>query len=278
MVISIALILFLLGIFGIIVINSKQYFDYLKEQLTVEVFFKEVLDQRDMGKEVAMHKNYISGIQKHKFIKKVQYISKENAAVIAKRELAIATDDIFEENIFPASAEITLKSEFVNPKTVDSIKTILRNSPIVEDVVNDNELMTSVYRNISKITMWIIGFSILLLLIVIVLINNSIRLRIFSKRFLIKTMRLVGARRRFIIMPFVKTSAWLGFFGALLAILALTGCWYYFTQYINAPFVNNQYLLLLLVLIVTGIGIAVLSTALSTWNFLKLKTDELYTD
>lgn len=277
-VISIALILFLLGIFGVILINAKKYSDYLKEQLTVEVFFKSVHDKRDKSKEVDFHKVYIQKIKAHAFTKKIGYISKEKAARIAKNELGIGTEDLFDENIYPASVEVTLRSEFVQPKRVDSIKEILSADELVDEVVNDNELMTSVYQNINKITAWLVAFSGLLLLIVIVLINNSIRLRIFSKRFLIKTMQLVGARRWFIMRPFMVQSMWLGLIGSIISVIALSAVWYYFATYINVPYINNQYFFLIVILILVGVGIALVSTALATWRFLKLKTDELYHD
>ena len=275
-VISIALVLFLLGLFGLIVINAQSYADYIKEQLKLEAFFSDEYDPREQDKELARQQEFIDSIKTYNFVKSVQYISKEKASEIAKTELGIDDNEIFEANIFPASAQITLKPDYVNPTQVDSIKALLAKSPIVSEVVNDDELMTTVYNNIDKIRFWLMIFAGIFLVIVMVLINNSIRLRIYAKRFSIKTMQLVGARRRFIIQPFLLQSSVLGFLGAVLAILALGGLWYYFAGIVSLPWWNNDFYWLMLILVVIGVFIALLSTAIATWRYLRLRTDQLY--
>lgn len=276
-VISISLVLFLLGLFGLIIINAQSYADYIKEQLKLEAFFNDEYDPKQQDKELARQQDYIDSLKiKHSFVKNIQYISKEEASKIAKNELGIDDNAIFEANIFPASMMITLQPEFVNPKQVDSIKTIIGANPIISEVVNDDELMTTVYNNIDKIRFWLMTLAGIFLIIVMVLINNSIRLRIYAKRFSIKTMQLVGARRRFIIQPFLLQSAVLGFLGAVLAILILGGLWYYFTQMVNLPWWNEDYYWLMAVLVVTGVFIALVSTGIATWRYLRLRTDQLY--
>lgn len=275
-VISIALVLFLLGLFGLIVINAQSYADYIKEQLKLEAFFSDEYDPREQDKELVRQQEFIDSIKTYDFVKSVQYISKEKASEIAKTELGIDDNEIFEANIFPASAQITLKPDYVNPTQVDSIKTLLAKSPIISEVVNDDELMTTVYNNIDKIRFWLMVFAGVFLVIVMVLINNSIRLRIYAKRFSIKTMQLVGARRRFIIQPFLLQSSVLGFLGAVLAILALGGLWYYFAGIVSLPWWNDDFYWLMLILVVIGVFIALLSTAIATWRYLRLRTDQLY--
>lgn len=276
-VISIALVLFLLGLFGMIVINAENYANHIKEQLKLEAFFNDEYDPKQQKKELEHQQQFIDSLKvKHSFVRKVEYISKEKASDIARKELGIDDNAIFEANIFPASVLVTLKPEFVNPKQVDSIKTIIASDPIINEVVNDDELMTSVYQNIDKIRFWLMVLAGIFLLVVMVLINNSIRLRIYAKRFSIKTMQLVGARRRFIIMPFLLQSAFLGFLGAVLAILILGGLWYYFTQFVNLPWWNDEYYKLMAALIIIGVIIALISTAISTWRYLRLRTDQLY--
>ncbi|MET3731108.1 cell division protein FtsX [Moheibacter stercoris] len=275
-VISIALVLFLLGLFGLIVINAQSYADYIKEQLKLEAFFSDEYDPREQDKELVRQQEFIDSIKTYDFVKSVQYISKEKASEIAKTELGIDDNEIFEANIFPASAQITLKPDYVNPTQVDSIKTLLAKSPIISEVVNDDELMTTVYNNIDKIRFWLMVFAGIFLVIVMVLINNSIRLRIYAKRFSIKTMQLVGARRRFIIQPFLLQSSVLGFLGAVLAILALGGLWYYFAGIVSLPWWNDDFYWLMLILVVIGVFIALLSTAIATWRYLRLRTDQLY--
>lgn len=276
-VISIALVLFLLGLFGLIVINAQSYADYIKEQLKLEAFFNDEYDPRQQKTELERQQQFIDSLKTyHAFVKSTQYISKEKASEIAKKELGIDDNAIFEANIFPASVQITLNPDYVNPKQVDSIKQVISKNPIVKDVVNDDELMTTVYNNIDRITFWLMILAAIFLVIVMVLINNSIRLRIYAKRFSIKTMQLVGARRRFIIQPFLLQSAVLGFFGSLLAILALGGLWYYFSSIVTLPFWNDDYYYLIGAIFIIGIFIALISTAISTWRYLRLRTDQLY--
>lgn len=276
-VISIALVLFLLGLFGLIVINAQNYADYIKEQLKLEAFFTDENDPREQDTELARQQTFIDSLNtKHAFVKNTEYISKEKASEIAKNELGIDDNAIFEANIFPASVQITLNPEYVNPKQVDSIKQIIASDPIVSEVVNDDELMTTVYNNIDRITFWLMILAAIFLVIVMVLINNSIRLRIYAKRFSIKTMQLVGARRRFIIQPFLYQSAILGFLGSLLAVLALGGMWYYFSSKVSLAFWNDDYYLLIAAIFIVGIVIALISTAISTWRYLRLRTDQLY--
>lgn len=276
-VISIALVLFLLGLFGLIVINAQSYADYIKEQLKLEAFFNDEYDPREQDSELARQQTFIDSLKiKHAFVKSTQYISKDDASEIAKQELGIDDNAIFEANIFPASVQITLNPDYVNPKQVDSIKQIISSDPIVKDVVNDDELMTTVYNNIDRITFWLMVLAGIFLVIVMILINNSIRLRIYAKRFSIKTMQLVGARRRFIIQPFLLQSAVLGFIGAFIAVLGLGGLWYYFSEMVQMAFWNDDYYLLIGAIFVIGIVIALISTGFSTWRYLRLRTDQLY--
>lgn len=276
-VISISLVLFLLGLFGLIVINAQSYADYVKEQLKLEAFFNDEYDPREQDKEQEKQFAFIDSLKvQHDFVRNVQYISKEKASEIAKKELGIDDNEIFEANIFPASVLITLKSEYVSPEHVDSIKNIIVSDPIISEVVNDDELMTTVYNNIDKIRFWLMVLAGIFLVIVMVLINNSIRLRIYSKRFSIKTMQLVGARRRFIIKPFLIQSAFLGLLGAVLAILILGVLWYYFAELVSLPFWQEDYYKLMGILILVGVFIALISTAIATWRYLRLRTDQLY--
>lgn len=275
-VVSISLVLFLLGLFGLILINARSYADHVKEQLRVEAFFEAEHDPKQQDKELDRQKEVIDSIKTHTFVKATKYISKEKAAEIAKNELGIDASDLFEKNIFPASVQITLKSSFVNPEQVDSIKEILAAYPMIGDVVNDDELMTTVYENIDRIRFWLMLLAAIFLVIAMVLINNSIRLRIYAKRFSIKTMQLVGARRRFIVKPFLLQSAVLGFLGALLAIIALGGLWYYFADVVHLPWWNEEYWKLMGTLVLVGVIIALISTGIATWRYLRLRADQLY--
>lgn len=277
-IISISLVLFLVGIFGIIVINANNYAEYIKEQLVMEVYLKKTYDQKDVEREKEIYAATYDSIRKLPYIKSAKFISKEQAVQIAKKELGVDTSVLFEEDVFPASIAITMKSDYVEPQKLDAIRKEIEQFEWVEEVKNDNDLIKSVYDNINEIALWIIGFSILFTLIAFFLINNYIRLKIFSKRFTIKTMQLVGAKRRFILRPFLIEAFFLGLAGAALSTLVLSVIWYYFTNYINSPFPgdNLKYTLLVIGISITGILITVGSTAIATWRFLSLKLDDLY--
>jgi len=277
-VISIALVLFLLGLMGLILINAQKYSDYIKEQLVVNAYFDENYDAKDSVKIAKLEEETFKKVQLLAPVKKATYISTDMAAKEAKKSMGIDSDALFEENIFPSSIEVALKPEFVDPAKIDEAIKEIKSVPGIVDVKNDSTLMVDVYNNLSRILKWILGFSILFLILAVVLINNSIRLKIFSKRFIIKTMQLVGARRRFILKPFIVEAIILGAIGSVIGLLALGGVWYYFTSQIGSAFVqdNNQYFWLIILVLGVGIFISVLSTIFATWRFLKSNVDDLY--
>lgn len=277
-VISIALVLFLLGLMGLILINAQKYSDYIKEQLVVNAYFDENYEAKDSVKIAKMEAEVFKEIQTLAPVKKATYITREMASKEAKKAMGIDTDALFEENIFPSSVEIALKPEYVDPAKIDEAIKVIKAVPGIIDVKNDSTLMVDVYNNLSRILKWILGFSILFLILAVVLINNSIRLKIFSKRFIIKTMQLVGAKRRFILKPFIIEAVVLGAIGSAIGLLVLFGAWYYFTSQIGSAFVqdNNQYFWLVLLVFGVGIFITVLSTIVATWRFLRSNVDDLY--
>lgn len=276
--VSIALVLFLVGLFGLILINAQKYSDYIKEQLVVNAFFTENYEAKDSVKIARQEQETIREIEKLPFVKKTTYISKEQAAQEAKNSMGVDTDALFEKNIFPASVEVALKPDYVAPEKIKEVVQQISKVPGVVEVKNNSDLMIEVYNNLNRILTWILGFSLIFLVLAIVLINNSIRLKIFSKRFIIKTMQLVGAKRRFILKPFIVEAIVLGIIGAILGLLALFGVWYYFTSQIGTPFVQDkqQYLQLIAMVFVVGVIITVLSTVFATWRFLKSNIDDLY--
>lgn len=276
-VVSIALVLFLVGLSGLILINAQKYSDYLKEQLVVNAYFDQDYDAKDSLKLAKQELDAVEKIKSLAPVKKATYISREQASNEARVSLGIDSEKLFDAHIFPSSVEIALKPEYVDPAKVnDAIKQI-STVPGIVDVKNNSESQ-QIYENLNKILKWILAFSVLFLILAIVLINNSIRLKIFSKRFIIKTMQLVGAKRRFILMPFVKEAIVLGVLGAVLGILALFGVWYYFTSTIQTPFVQdtNQFILLVGLIALIGIFITVISTVFATWRFLRSNIDDLY--
>mgnify|MGYP000412980062 FL=1 len=277
-IVSIALVLFLLGLIGLILINAQKYSDYIKEQLVINAYFDENYNPKDSLRIEQTERKAFEKIKTLTPVKKVKYISREEAAKEAKRDLGVDSDALFEENIFPSSVEVTLYPEYIDPAKINEAIKQIESVPSVVEVKNNNTLMVDVYNNLNRILRWILGFSVLFLVLAVVLINNSIRLKIFSKRFIIKTMQLVGAKRRFILKPFIIEAMILGIIGAFIGLIALFGVWYYFTLEIKQDFMqdNTQYLYLVLLIIGVGVFITVLSTIIATWRFLKTSVDELY--
>ncbi|WP_226064567.1 cell division protein FtsX [Kaistella polysaccharea] len=277
-VISIALVLFLLGLMGLILINAQKYSDYIKEQLVVNAYFDENYEVKDSVKIAKLEQETFNKIQTLAPVKRATYISREMAAEEARKSMGIESSALFEENIFPSSVEIALKPEYVDPAKIDEAIKQIKSTKGITDVKNNSTLMVEVYNNLNNILKWILGFSVLFLILAVVLINNSIRLKIFSKRFIIKTMQLVGAKRRFILKPFIKEAIILGVVGALLGLAVLFGAWYYFITQIGTPFAqdNNQLIILVVGIFFGGILITVLSTIFATWRFLRTNVDDLY--
>lgn len=277
-IISISLVLFLLGIFGLIVINAQSYAEHLKRELKIEAYFKDVEDPKLKDKELDLQKSYIDSLKlKYSFVESTKYISKEDAAKIAKKDLGTDGSDFFEESIFPASVQITLNPTTIKSvEQIDSINRVLAKNTIIDEVKSDKEAMVTIYQSINKITFWLMIFAVIFLVIVVILINNSIRLKIYAKRFSIKTMQLVGARRRFIMKPFLIEGAVLGFFAAVIAIIGLSALWYTLATKVGLLLWNPNYTALILILIGIGVVIAVFSTLFAAWRYLRLKTDQLY--
>ncbi|AZA60624.1 MULTISPECIES: cell division protein FtsX [Chryseobacterium] len=276
-VVSIALVLFLLGLMGLILINAQKYSDYLKEQLVVNAYFDENYDAKDSAKIAKQESDAVQQIQKMESVKRTTYISKKMASSEAKKSLGINSEALFEEDIFPASVEIALKPQYTDSTKIGAVLTQIKAVPGIVDVKNDSDSQ-KIYDNLNKILKWILAFCVLFLVLAIVLINNSIRLKVFSKRFIIKTMQLVGAKRRFILKPFIIEAVVLGAIGSFIGLLALFGVWYYFTTAIKTPFVQdtNQYIWLVVSIFGVGLFITVLSTIIATWRFLRSNVDDLY--
>jgi len=276
-VVSIALVLFLLGLMGLIVINAKKYSDYLKEQLVVNAFFDQNYDPKDSLKIAKNEQEALKKIETIAAVKKAVYISRDRAVEEARKSMGVNTSGIFDENIFPASVEVTIKPEFTDSLKINEVLKQLKTVPGIVDVNNDTDAQ-KVYTGLNKVLKWILGFSLIFLVLAIVLINNSIRLKIFSRRFIIKTMQLVGAKRRFILIPFMKESLILGLIGAAIGLLAVSGIWYFFTSMIEMPFVQDttEYFWLALGVLFVGIFISIISTVVATWRFLKSNVDDLY--
>ena len=198
-VLSIFLVLFLLGVLGFFIINSKKLADDFKEEIAMTVFFKNEAND-------TIVKAFGTELKAARFAKSFAYVSKEAAA---KQHSDIIGEDFMTflgENPLQNSYDIHLKANFVERDSIAKIEASLRKNAMVSDIVYDKQLVNLVNDNIKKVSMWILIASGLLTIIAVLLINSSLRLSIYSNRFIIKTMQMVGATKSFIRKPFVMRS------------------------------------------------------------------------
>lgn len=272
-VLSIFLVLFLLGTLGLFIINSKKLADDFKEKIAMTVFFKNEANDTIL-------KNFGAELKRAPFAKQIVYVSKEDAA---KQHTDIIGEDFLTflgENPLQNSYDIHIKAAYVEKDSVAKIERQLRmKNPMISDIVYDKQLVNLVNDNIKKVSMWILIVSGFLTFIAVLLINSSLRLSIYSNRFIIKTMQMVGATKSFIRKPFVLRSIKLGMLGAALAILALIGLLsYVHSNFPDLGILENKGLIALVFLGVFGFGVLItwLSTHFATQRFLNLRTDDLY--
>jgi len=271
-IISIALVLFLVGFLGVILLKTNSISNHFKEKVAITIFLNDNAKSNDVDILKAELKQAI-------YSKEVVYISKKEAAEIYAEEIGEDFVEFLGDNPLKNAIDVTLKSDFVTPEQMDEIEKNLLIRSIVAEVVYDKPLIELLTKNINRISFWMLLLSALFTLIAVVLINSSIRISIYSKRFTIKTMQMVGATKGFIRRPFIWNSIKLGIIGALVSNIALVG----FIMYINKMVPEIELLsdykelgILFLLIIIMGILITWLSTFFATQRFLNLRTDELY--
>ncbi|NRR89998.1 ABC transporter permease [Winogradskyella undariae] len=271
-VISIALVLFLLGCLGLLVINSKKVADHFKEQVVMTIYLN------DTAKEVEVNQLKKS-LAMADYTKDALYVSKEEAAEFMKAETGEDFMDFVGYNPLKNSIDVHLKADFVTTEQLAEITESLSNKVFIEEIRYDNDLVELMNDNVKKITFWVLIISGLFTLIAVLLINSSIRLAVYSKRFIIKTMQMVGATKRFIRRPFVWKSVQLGIIGALVALAGMAIVLYYLDlTFPELELLKNTISIaaLFLGIFLLGIVITWISTFIATQRFLNLKTDQLY--
>ncbi len=271
-VLSIFLVLFLLGLLGLFVLNSKRISNNFKEEIAMTVFFKN--DAND-----TIIKAFDEELKTAKFAKSYQYVSKEKAAEMHKKDIGEDFMQFLGVNPLQNSFDIYLKADYVVNDSIAKIQNRLRKNEMIADIVYDKQLVDKVNDKIQEVSLWILIFSGIFAVISVLLINSSLRLSIYANRFIIKTMQMVGATKSFIRKPFIQRSLILGLIGSLLAVFALIGVLVYFeTNYDNLGIMDNQLAIaaVLLGVVVLGMLITWLSTFFATQRFLNLRTDDLY--
>ena len=271
-VISISLVLLLVGVASMLLVNAKSVSDYFKENMQVSVLMKQTVTD-----EAAL--NFKEDLEGERYIKSTTFISKEQG----QRELAaqLGEDflDVFETSPIPVSIDVTLNADYVSADSLEIVRTEISASPLVEEVVYQRSLVDALNANLSRISLILGVFITLLLFISFVLINNTVRLNVFARRFTIHTMKLVGATRSFIRAPFLVQSAFQGLFAAFIAIIVLVGLMFVMRSGFTELFEIFRLDLLLVVIgivIASGLVICLASTYFVVNKLVSLRKDELY--
>lgn len=272
LVVSVSLVLFLLGILGLVLINARGLSDYFRENLSFSIMLDDAAKEADIR---MLQKD----LDAKPYVKSTKYVSKEEAAAKMKEELGEDFISFLGDNPLPRAIDVYLVSDYTSSDNVAKIEKYISLYPFVREVLYPESLLILINENVRKISLFLLVISTFLFLIALTIINNTIRLSIYSKRFLIRTMQLVGATRSFIRRPFIVQGAFYGFLSALIAMTLLLGMLYliekeFFSMF---SFENINFLMLLgAVIVIIGILINIISTYFSVNKYLSISEDKLY--
>ena len=271
-VVSIALVLFMMGVLGLVLLKSTKVANHFKEKVVMTLFLKDEVTDVQI-------KKFKASILKEAYTNKVIYITKDAAAKAYKRDLGEDFLSFLGDNPLKNGIDIYLKADFVTPEKMSKIKKRFTKNKFIAEVNYDKPLIELLTKNIQKITFWLLVLSGFFAVIAMILINSSIRLSIYSKRFNIKTMQMVGATKSFIRKPFIWQSIKLGLAGAFIALLGLGIVIYNLNKYLPSLELLTDYNSLAYVsggILFTALFITWLSTFFATQRFLNLQTNDLY--
>ena len=271
-IVSITLVLFLLGFFGFLVFSTKKLANHFKEQVTVTILIKDEAKSAD----IAQLQKTLSVAS---FVKSLRFISKDEAAETFSKDIGEDFVSFIGTHPLQNVIDLSLKADYAEPDRMAEIKRELEQNSFVSEVVYDQSLVALIHENVNRIGLITLVFSALFTFVSVLLINASIRLSIYSKRFIIKTMQLVGATRSFIRRPFIRTNVRLGILSAFLAILLFYGALLAIVK--SYPefsiLLDNTILCIVFIgILAMGILISWLSTYFATQRFLNLNTNDLY--
>jgi len=270
--ISITLVLILAGIGGMLAVNARSVSDYFKENIRLSVIF-------DMNTQEIDALRYTDELSRKDYVKEAKFISKEQGTEEMKSVLGEDFLEVFDLNPVPLSTDLYIKSDYVHPDSLRNIQAEIMMNESVREVVWQESVIELITNNIEKIGVVLAVFIALLLFISFFLVNNTVRLNVFSKRFNIHAMKLVGAKRSFIRKPFIVQGIWQGLVSGILASLALGIIVYFimadFPQLYNL--MNPVYIAAVCAgVIVLGITLCLISTWIVLNRILSLPSDELY--
>lgn len=268
-ILSVAFVLFLLGLFALLVFQTNSLLTNLKENVEVNIFIEDFATDEDI--ELLQ-----TDLQQKNYAKRIEYISKEEARNEFSNEFEM---DLLEENPLPASISMYLNAKYANTDSLNLIAGRLQNYSQVSEVLYQKDIVDVLNTNVKKIAAILLAASIVFIIIAFTLIDSTIRLSIYSKRFIIKSMQLVGAKNSFITKPFIRKGIGNGFLSSLLAIVLLFGVIYFVNnsfQVINFE-QDAQFLLILVAgIVVFGVLLSLLATWFSVRKYLTTKIEDLY--
>jgi cell division transport system permease protein len=271
-VVSITLVLLMLGVLALIVLHARKLSDYVKENIGFRIYMKENAKEADIIQ-------FQKILDASAFVKSTEYITSAQAAKELSKELGEDFIDFLGYNPLPPSIDLRVKAAYANVDSLEMIDKKVMANPDVKEVFYQKSLVHLINQNIRRISIVLLAFSALLMLISIALINNTIRLSVYSRRFIIRTMKLVGATQSFIRRPFIWKGIIQGLYAAIIAILLL-GVILYFSQQEIPELVNLRdfqlYLTLFGLVVLLGIIISWISTFFAVRKYLRMKEDDLY--
>jgi len=271
-VISISLVLFLVGLLGIFLISAKKISNHLKENIGFHVYLKDKATDEEIDR---LH-NFLKASS---YVKDCQYLSKDSAAALYKKDVGDDFVQFIGYNPLPSSLEVQLKADFANPDSITWIKNQITEFSSVKEFDYQESLVNLVNKNVNRIVLVLLIFIGLLMLIALALINNTIRLAIYSKRYLIKTMQLVGATGGFIRKPFLMRGLKHGIIAGITSCVLLWGIIFTATKKIpDLEQVTDTQMMIYLfgIVIVMGVIISGISTFFAVRKYLRLSSEELY--
>ncbi|WP_298878447.1 permease-like cell division protein FtsX [uncultured Polaribacter sp.] len=271
-VISIALVLFMVGILGLVLLKSTSVANRVKEKVAITLFLKDEVSSKNRN-------DLKASLQKEEFTKRIIYTSKEKAAKIYSKEIGEDFLKFLGKNPLKNGIDVYLKADFVTPEKMQQLEERFLKNAFIADVSYDKPLINLLTKNIKRISFWLLVVSGFFGLVAMVLINSSIRLSIYSKRFNIKTMQMVGATKGFIRKPFIWQSIKLGIIGAILALIGLGVMIFYIDKYAPSLGLINDYITMGYLaggVLISAFLITLISTFFATQRFLNLQTEELY--
>ncbi len=271
-IISLSLVLFMLGALGLLVINASKLSKHFKENVGFQIYLKDTATSAQIDE-------LIQELNNAKFTKSVNFIDKEQAAEKLKSDLGEDFVSFLGSNPLLNSLEIKLEENYANTDTLLIIEKKLLQKPFVKEVLYQKEMINNLNKNTKAVAFFILIFSGALLIVAIALINNTIRLSIYSQRFLIRTMYLVGATRSFISRPFIFKGFRQGIIAGIIAGIMLAGFLVLSTRFIPDLLQlqdENVLLILFIGIVLIGVVISAFSALLAVLRYLRLKTSDLY--